>query len=85
MQKQLYDEYSRTQEGQELDAGEAGAGGEGKQHVFQTLQYLRKLVNHPSLVFDAQNAKHREIEKSIVKSGGSLRDIAHAPKLQALK
>lgn len=94
IQKRLYDEYSKSRALGNLDevldsdadlAGAAGGNGaDGQQHVFQTLQYLRKLVNHPSLVFDASNPKHKAIEDDLAKSGGSLRDISHAPKLETL-
>ncbi|PWN20339.1 hypothetical protein BCV69DRAFT_270773 [Microstroma glucosiphilum] len=86
VQKELYDDYNRGgKDVEELLEGEDEAPLEEKQHVFQTLQYLRKLVNHPSLVFDASNPKHRAIEDRLVKSGGSLKDIRHAPKLEALR
>lgn len=86
IQKELYDDYNRGgKDVEELLEGEEEAPLEEKQHVFQTLQYLRKLVNHPSLVFDASNPKHRAIEDRLVKSGGSLKDIRHAPKLEALR
>lgn len=93
VQKQLYDDYQKRQgldqnldnllEGEEAPESNGEAAPQ-QQHVFQTLQYLRKLVNHPALVFDPSNAKHKEIESQLVKSGGSLRDIAHAPKLETL-
>lgn len=101
VQKQLYEEFIREQSTEDLEsalqdeetAGEEGgeggaaaaAAGEKKQHVFQTLQYLRKLVCHPLLVFDASKPKHKEIEAALVKKGGKLRDIHNAPKLLALK
>jgi TATA-binding protein-associated factor len=91
VQKQLYDDYSRSQKREELETaldGQSGAESTSTgatHHVFQELQYLRKLVNHPRLVFDPTRRKHREIEQQLAKSGGSLRDIAHAPKLTALR
>ncbi|CAO1627101.1 unnamed protein product [Jaminaea pallidilutea] len=97
IQKKLYDEHSRSQSS---DAGssdivtqalegssEDGAPSEGgnKQHVFQTLQYLRKLVNHPALVYDPTKPKHKSVvDAHLSKSGTTLRDISHAPKLQSL-
>ncbi|KAE8194770.1 hypothetical protein A4X06_0g5314 [Tilletia controversa] len=64
----------------------AGSGPVLKQHAFQSLQYLRKLVNHPILVLDKTNPRHAKFFKRVEGKGGAgLRDIAHAPKLQVLK
>ncbi|CAO1638501.1 unnamed protein product [Sympodiomycopsis kandeliae] len=92
IQQQLYDEYSKAQALGNLDDILEGDDGEGqaleaappKQHVFQNLQYLRKLVNHPALIFNPSNSSHKAIQDKLTKSGGSLRDISHAPKLETL-
>ncbi|MCO5552895.1 hypothetical protein L7F22_006414 [Adiantum nelumboides] len=90
VQRQLYDEFSRTQDRNAIEGafeGDTAAAGDPskKHHVFQTLQYLRKLVNHPLLVFDRANKKHVDVERQLIKSGSSLRDVANAPKLLALR
>ncbi|TKY89152.1 hypothetical protein EX895_001683 [Sporisorium graminicola] len=92
IQKQLYDDFSKEQNEDEAEAfagATASAGGKessaDKQHVFKSLQYMRKLVNHPSLVLTDDNPKHVAIKQKLVKSGGSLNDISHSPKLQALR
>jgi TATA-binding protein-associated factor len=87
VQKQLYDDFIREQDPEALENAllEDEGGGEKKQHVFQTLQYLRKLVCHPSLVFDPTKPKHKEIEAALQKKGGKLSNIENAPKLLALK
>ncbi|KAL8187148.1 UNVERIFIED_CONTAM: btaf1 RNA polymerase II, B-TFIID transcription factor-associated, 170kDa [Gekko kuhli] len=54
-------------------------------HVFQALQYLRKLCNHPALVLTAQHPEHKRITEKLTAENSSLRDIQHAPKLSALK
>lgn len=85
LQKQLYDDFSASQ-AKQLVAGEVSAGGSGKpQHVFQALQYLRKLVNHPSLVLKPDVPHHQAIMAKMEQSGGNLRDIVNAPKLGALR
>ena len=58
-----------------------------QQHVFQSLQYLRKLCNHPALVLksDKQAIKDALQKSGANSSGGDLSDIQHAPKLQALR
>ncbi|KAM6956533.1 TATA-binding protein-associated factor 172 [Aplochiton taeniatus] len=54
-------------------------------HVFQALQYLRKLCNHPGLVLTPQHPEYRRITEQLATQHSSLRDIQHAPKLSALK
>ncbi|XP_062319885.1 TATA-binding protein-associated factor 172 [Osmerus eperlanus] len=54
-------------------------------HVFQALQYLRKLCNHPGLVLTPQHPEYRRITDQLAAQHTSLRDIQHAPKLSALK
>jgi TATA-binding protein-associated factor len=95
MQKLLYEEFSRSEGQGEVasELGKADVDGEGEStkeggtHVFQALQYLRKLVNHPALVIKPDLPQHQEIIKRFTpKDGGSpWRDISHAPKLSALK
>jgi len=89
MQKYLYDDFSRSQaRGAAEDiiqSAPSTSKANGQQHVFQSLQYLRKLCNHPALVLknDTQ-AIAAALEKVGGKSGG-LSDIQHAPKLLALR
>ncbi|XP_063291293.1 TATA-binding protein-associated factor 172 isoform X1 [Pelobates fuscus] len=54
-------------------------------HVFQALQYLRKLCNHPALVLTAHHPEYKKISEQLTTQNSSLRDIQHAPKLSALK
>ncbi|XP_061491537.1 TATA-binding protein-associated factor 172 [Rhineura floridana] len=54
-------------------------------HVFQALQYLRKLCNHPALVLTVHHPEHKRITEKLAAENSSLRDIQHAPKLSALK
>ncbi|KAA0718268.1 TATA-binding protein-associated factor 172 [Triplophysa tibetana] len=54
-------------------------------HVFQALQYLRKLCNHPALVLTPQHPEYKHIIEQLASQHSSLRDIQHAPKLSALK
>ncbi|CAO1617092.1 unnamed protein product [Parajaminaea phylloscopi] len=96
IQKRLYEESSSTEAMGQVDqvlgddddeSGKAVASGSTpeKQHVFQTLQYLRKLVNHPALVYSSLKPNQRAlVDAQLTKSGSTLREIAHAPKLQSL-
>jgi TATA-binding protein-associated factor len=84
VQKYLYDNFSKSQGGipQEVANPE---NKEKQQHVFQSLQYLRKLCNHPSLVLKDKNAIEAALKQVGQKEPHSLNGIHHAPKLLALR
>lgn len=92
LQKNLYDEFSQSNALESAAGVVESAGKEGKangaqKHVFQSLQYLRKLCNHPALVMKGDD---KSIKAAFSKVGvkdhvGGLSDIQHAPKLLALK
>lgn len=84
VQKQLYDAFAGSQAQAQATAGAVAGSAQG-QHVFQALQYLRKLVNHPVLVLKPDVPQHCAIVNRIEQAGGSLRAIEHAPKLEALR
>jgi TATA-binding protein-associated factor len=72
VQKQLYDEFDNSRAKHDIeDVVVQGKHGEGQKHVFQSLQYLRKVCNHPALVL-----------KDKLPSSWDIKD---APKLQALR
>jgi len=85
MQKHLYDDFSKSKAAHGAIQALNPAPSNDQQHVFQSLQYLRKLCNHPALVLkDNKEA----IDNALAKVGGQstgLDDIQHAPKLQALR
>lgn len=95
LQKQLYKDFIKKQKGtitkdieqqQQQQDGVATSGeGNGKQHVFQVLQYMRKLCNHPSLVLTAKHPQYNEVTEHLKKYNKTLNDIENAPKLMALK
>ena len=91
LQKSLYDEFSKSNaHGDAASAIQHNDGNkqDGKQkHVFQSLQYLRKLCNHPALVLkNDMDAINTALSKVNIKdTSDGLRDIQHAPKLLALK
>jgi len=84
----MYDDFTSSQA---ADAAKravkgGGQGSGGQHHVFQSLQYLRKLCNHPALVLKDQDAIQKAIKKyNIPPSSSGIRDIQHAPKIQALR
>ncbi|SPQ94320.1 unnamed protein product (mitochondrion) [Plasmodiophora brassicae] len=90
LQVELYESFSRSTAVEEAQqdlsydttkqSGEAGA-----QHVFQVLQYLRKLVTHPALVLNPSHPDYENVMQELAASKRSLRDIDIAPKFLALQ
>ncbi|PKI84186.1 Mot1p [Malassezia vespertilionis] len=88
MQKRLYDDFVRSKAREHVEDAleeEKQDSAPGRQHVFQTLQYLRKLANHPCLVLDKQDSVQAKMLVQINDTRGTLAGLAHAPKLQALR
>ena len=84
LQRKLFEDFVRKERKDISDK----AGSEdkaAKQHIFQALQYMRKLCNSPSLVVREGHKQYPAIQSLLAKQGSSLRDIAHAPKLTALR
>ncbi|KAF7509289.1 hypothetical protein GJ744_008183 [Endocarpon pusillum] len=84
LQKRLFDDFFKKE--RKVVESSVGSGDkEAKQHIFQALQYMRKLCNSPSLVVKEGHKQYDAIQKQLASSHSSLRDIAHAPKLTALR
>ncbi|KAF7353641.1 TBP associated factor [Mycena venus] len=86
VQKYLYDNFAKSQAlASAEEAVQSGGGDKQQQHIFQSLQYLRKLCNHPAFVLkDDVEATKAALGKASHSPDG-LHDIQHAPKLLALK
>ncbi|GAA5886029.1 hypothetical protein JCM5296_007067 [Sporobolomyces johnsonii] len=86
LQKQLYDDFSSSQAKQAVTNELTSTSAAQKpQHVFQALQYLRKLVNHPALVFKPEVPQHQAALAKVSSGEPAIRDVNHAPKLGALR
>ena len=88
VQKQMYDEFSKSRAHQEAESAVRSDKEEKvpQQHVFQSLQYLRKLCNHPALVLkEDKQAIQEAFRKAGYHADSNLSDIQHAPKLLALR
>ncbi|KZV70640.1 SNF2 superfamily chromatin remodeling protein [Peniophora sp. CONT] len=83
LQKTLYDEFSRSQARENAEEAVKSEG--KKQHVFQSLQYLRKLCNHPALVLKSPTDVKEALKKVGQSDPKAMSDIVHAPKLLALR
>lgn len=82
LQVSLYKEYDKKN----TDASPSAEDEPGKRtHIFQNLQYLRKVCNHPLLVMSPENPEHNDLKHEVERKGSSLHDITHAPKLLALR
>ncbi|GAA6059472.1 hypothetical protein JCM10212_005411 [Sporobolomyces blumeae] len=85
LQKQLYDDFSTSQVGEAVKGEVTSSATSKPQHVFQALQYLRKLVNHPSLVFKPEVPQHQKALARVSSDEPNIRNVEHAPKLTALR
>lgn len=85
LQKQLYNDFVKKQKNVVEKDIENTAEVENKQHIFQALQYMRKLCNHPSLVLNSSHPQFQQVQSYLSQTGMDLHDIGHAPKLEALK
>ncbi len=84
LQKRLFDDFFKKE--RKTVENSVGSGDkEAKQHIFQALQYMRKLCNSPALVVKEGNKQYDAIQKQLAVSKSNLRDVAHAPKLAALR
>ncbi|KAI0480485.1 SNF2 family domain-containing protein [Xylariaceae sp. FL0804] len=84
LQRKLFDDFTKRQ-GKKLTEEAGRDDKDAKQHIFQALQYMRKLCNSPALVMSPSNKLYDETQRVLAKSGTSIEDPVHAPKLTALK
>lgn len=84
LQKKLFEDFTKK-EGKNLAEKASSGDKEAKQHIFQALQYMRKLCNSPALVVKEGHKQYDEIQKDLSRHHSNLRDPAHAPKLTALR
>lgn len=93
VQKFLYEDFASSRDSKEVEAvvkAEREPESKDQRHVFQTLQFLRKLCNHPLLALNLDNKRYSETVRKVVAMSPepvskALLDISHAPKLQALQ
>ncbi|KAK4192120.1 putative TATA-binding protein-associated factor MOT1 [Podospora australis] len=84
LQLKLFEDFSKREA--KTIAEEAGRDDkEAKQHIFQALQYMRKLCNSPALVMKPGHKAYDDTQRFLAKQNTSLEDPAHAPKLTALR
>ncbi|PWW75038.1 hypothetical protein C7212DRAFT_352948 [Tuber magnatum] len=71
LQKKLYDDFAKKQS--KTIATEIGQEGDkqAKQHIFQALQYMRKLCNSPALVLNEKHPQFEKVNKQLAKDKSS--------------
>ncbi|PNY27906.1 helicase mot1 [Tolypocladium capitatum] len=84
LQKKLFEDFTKKQ-GKKLQSDAGRDDKEAKQHIFQALQYMRKLCNSPALVMKPGSDVYDDTQKILAKRGTSIEDPVHAPKLTALR
>ncbi len=84
LQKKLFEDFTKK-EGKTMAEKASSGDKEAKQHIFQALQYMRKLCNSPALVMKEGHKQYDETQRYLAKQGTSLKDPVHAPKLTALR
>lgn len=88
LQKKLYKDFAKKQkslvESEINDQDDMQNKGQDS-HIFQVLQYMRKLCNHPALVVTPSHPQAAEVAEYLASKGSDLRSIEHAPKLKSLK
>ncbi|AGO12110.1 AaceriAEL256Cp [[Ashbya] aceris (nom. inval.)] len=85
LQRQLYKDFAKKQKNIVERDIENTMELESKNHIFQALQYMRKLCNHPSLVLSKDHPQYNQVQDYLTQTGMDIHDIAHAPKLGALR
>jgi TATA-binding protein-associated factor len=84
LQKKLFEDFTKK-ESKSLQEMAGSGDKEAKQHIFQALQYMRKLCNSPALVMKEGHKQYAATQALLAKEGTSLKDPKHAPKLTALR
>lgn len=84
LQKKLFEDFSKK-ESKKLAEVAGSEDKESKQHIFQALQYMRKLCNSPAMVLKPGHPKYDDTQRILAKGNSSLEDAVHAPKLTALR
>lgn len=75
LQVRLYEDFSHSGNTMTENSG----------HIFQSLQYLKKLCSHPKLVLNEKHPKYHEVLQELRDKKKALDDITLAPKLVSLK
>ena len=84
LQQKLFEDFTKKE--QKTLAEKVGSSEKAdKEHIFQALQYMRRLCNSPALVVKEGHKKYQEVQSYLAAKHSYIRDVSHAPKLSALR
>ncbi|RDW93333.1 DNA-binding ATPase [Aspergillus mulundensis] len=84
LQKKLFEDFTKKEQ-KALQDKMGSSEKSDKEHIFQALQYMRRLCNSPALVVKDGHKQYNEVQDYLQKKKSYIRDVAHAPKLSALR
>ncbi|KAF2403611.1 putative TBP associated factor [Trichodelitschia bisporula] len=84
LQRRLFEDFHKK-EGRAIADAASDSSKEGKAHIFQALQYMRKLCNSPALAVKPTHKQYDSLVRELATRKTRLDDIQHAPKLRALR
>lgn len=84
LQRKLFEDFSKKEQ-KELQEKVGSTERSDKEHIFQALQYMRRLCNSPALVVKEGHKQYNEVQSYLSARRSNIRDVAHAPKLSALR
>ncbi|BFU21363.1 SNF2 family protein [Entamoeba histolytica HM-1:IMSS-B] len=82
VQRMLYQEFESTNDMDEIVQQKSDK--KQKNHIFQILNYFRRLCVHPMLVLDDQHPMKQKVDAYLKQEGKTIDDITNSPKLMAL-
>jgi TATA-binding protein-associated factor len=84
LQRKLFEDFTKKEQ-KDLATKMGSADKTAKEHIFQALQYMRRLCNSPALVIKEGHKQYDDVQKMLGTKNSHIRDVAHAPKLAALR
>ncbi|OQE25452.1 hypothetical protein PENSTE_c006G04918 [Penicillium steckii] len=84
LQKKLFEDFTKKEQ-KELQEKVGSTERNDKEHIFQALQYMRRLCNSPALVVKDGHKQYNEVQNYLTNKRSTIRDVSHAPKLSALR
>jgi TATA-binding protein-associated factor len=84
LQRKLFEDFTKKEQ-KALQDKMGSSEKSDKEHIFQALQYMRRLCNSPALVVKDGHKQYNEVQQYLQKKNSYIRDVSHAPKLNALR
>ncbi|KAK2767521.1 TATA-binding protein-associated factor mot1 [Arachnomyces sp. PD_36] len=84
LQKKLFEDFTKKEQ-KDLAQKVGSEDKQAKEHIFQALQYMRRLCNSPALVVKEGHKQYNDIQRKLAATNSNIRDVMHAPKLTALR